>query len=224
MGLFAAGMQPSGGGDPFALRRTAIGLIETLLAHDQRLDLRQALAAAAAGLPIEASEAVRRDCLEFIERRQQALLLAQGHRHDVVRAVMAEQSYNPAMAEQAVVSLEAWMEREDWPDILQNYARCVRITRDLAEVYPVEVELMDESATKGLWQRVQAADGAAATPGSIDEFMQAFLPLIPAIEAFFDEVLVMAEDEAIKRNRLGVLQRVARLAEGRADLSELDGF
>jgi glycyl-tRNA synthetase len=224
IGLFAAGMQPSGGGDPFALRRTAIGLIEILVTHQETFDLRQALAAAAEGLPIKADEQVLQDCLEFIERRQQSLLLAEGHRHDAVRAVLAEQAYDPARAKQAILDLESWMGRESWPSILQNYSRCVRITRDLTESYTVDPEAFEEPATRALWEVYQQAIAADREAGSVDDFMQSFLPLVPAIEAFFEEVLVMAEQEGVKRNRLGLLQRVAEMAGGIADFSQVEGF
>jgi glycyl-tRNA synthetase len=54
--------------------------------------------------------------------------------------------------------------------------------------------------------------------------LEAFLPMIPRINRFFDEVLVMAEDERLRRNRLGLLQRVAGLAEGVAEMGRLEGF
>ena len=61
-------------------------------------------------------------------------------------------------------------------------------------------------------------------PGSVDDFLNAFVPMIPAVNEFFDKVLVMAEDKALQENRLGLLQRIAALADGIADLSKLEGF
>jgi glycyl-tRNA synthetase beta subunit len=58
----------------------------------------------------------------------------------------------------------------------------------------------------------------------VDEFFGALLPMIPAISGFFDSVLVMAEDAAVRANRLGLLQRIAGLARGVADFSKLEGF
>jgi glycyl-tRNA synthetase len=58
----------------------------------------------------------------------------------------------------------------------------------------------------------------------VEDFMKAFTPMIPAIDAFFENVLVMAEDEKVRQNRLGLLQRIAALADGVADLSRLEGF
>ncbi len=68
------------------------------------------------------------------------------------------------------------------------------------------------------------AEAANNTPGSVDAFLEAFLPMMPAVNRFFEQVLVMAEDEALQRNRLGLLQRIAALAGGVADLSRLEGF
>jgi glycyl-tRNA synthetase len=59
---------------------------------------------------------------------------------------------------------------------------------------------------------------------SIDVFMAAFLPMVPVINQFFDEVLVMDEDQALRENRLGLLQRISALADGVVDLSNLEGF
>ncbi len=58
----------------------------------------------------------------------------------------------------------------------------------------------------------------------MDDLLNAFLPMIPAVNRFFDEVLVMAEDEQVRSNRLGLLQRIANLTKGVVDLSYLEGF
>jgi glycyl-tRNA synthetase len=84
-----------------------------------------------------------------------------------------------------------------------------------ALVDPAEIALLNA---------VQLAEAAPHRPGSVDGFLQAFLPLIPAINHFFNTVLVMAEDPALRSSRLGLLQRIAALACGCADLSYLEGF
>ena len=66
---------------------------------------------------------------------------------------------------------------------------------------------------------------AAAQPRtSIDEFLNSLLPMIPYISKFFDDVLVMVEDQAVRENRLGLLQTIGAMAKGLADLSKLEGF
>jgi glycyl-tRNA synthetase len=222
-GLFAAGMEPSGTKDPFALRRAAIGLAQILMAHEQRFDVRRALGQAAAGLPIQAPPKAIEACLEFIVGRLKGLLEVE-HRHDVVEAVLAAQGHDPAGAAVAVAELERWVARPDWPAVLQSFARCVRITRDQPASHEVRRELLAEPAEKALFESLVTAEALPRAPGSVEDFLSAFTPIIPTITRFFDEVLVMAEDEGLRRNRLGLLQRVAALARDVADLSRLEGF
>jgi len=58
----------------------------------------------------------------------------------------------------------------------------------------------------------------------VEDFLSAFLPMIPAVDKFFDKVLVMDEDRTLQENRLGLLQRIVSLADGVADMSRLEGF
>jgi glycyl-tRNA synthetase len=222
-GLFAAGLQPSGARDPFGLRRMAMGLVQILVGRELHLDLREALALAVKGLPIKASEDLLDRCLEFIRQRQQGILLAEGHRHDVVEAVLAAQGHRPASARRGVEELERWVARPDWPEVLQAYARCVRILPPEAEG-EVDPEAFEEEAERELFTALQRAEGQSRPQGSVEAFFQAFLPMVPAITRFFEDVLVMAEDEKLRRNRLALLRRVAALADGVADLSRLEGF
>jgi len=166
VGLFAAGLAPTGNKDPFAQRRAALGLVSNLISWEADFDLRAAIEAAAEQLPIKASSGDKAACLTFIQERLRNYLLDEkGYTHHVVDAVLAAQGHNPAGVAQA--------------------------------------------------ERV---------PGSVDDFMSAFMPLMPAIKHFFDEVMVMADDDVQRANRLGILQRIAGLAEGVADFARLEGF
>lgn len=223
-GLFAAGMAPTGARDPFAQRRAALGLVGSLIAHGNDFDLRSALDAAAARLPIPAEADAVQACLEFIVERLRNLLLDRDGRYDIVDSVLAVQGHNPARAAQAVAGLSAWVNRPDWRDILPAYARCVRITRDLDERFPVDPRVFVEPDERELFNALQAAEERPRAPGSVDDFLNAFLPMIPVVNRFFDNVLVMVEDARIRENRLGLLQRISALAEGVADMSRLEGF
>ncbi len=77
-----------------------------------------------------------------------------GYKHDVVEAVLAAQSNNPAGTVRAVKQLSAWVEREDWSSILDGFARCVRITRDQKTQFKVSEKLLVEEAEKGLYEAV----------------------------------------------------------------------
>jgi len=223
-GLFAAGLAPTGAKDPFAQRRAALGLVQALIGRDQDFDLRTALDLAASQLPLAASPESQSACLSFIIERLRNLLLELGYRYDVVDAVIAAQGTNPAGASRACADLAAWVARPDWRSILPAYARCVRITRDQAEGYSLDPQALLEAAERDLFAALEIAEAAPRRPGSVEDFLTALLPMIPAINRFFDEVLVMSEDLAQRRNRLALLQRLAALAAGVADMSRLEGF
>jgi len=224
VGLFAAGMAPSGAKDPFGLRRAAIGLVQNLVEKGIRLDLRASVDESAALLPVEARPEVRQACLEFIIGRLENMLIEQGWRVDVVRAVLVEAGADPCLAAENVKVLSAWTAREDWSSILPAFARCVRITRDLKENYPIDTGLFSTQEEKELHAAYMKVSRACASGHSVGEFLEGFMDMIPAINRFFDAVLVMDENATVRQNRLGLLQAIAGLARDRADFSLLEGF
>jgi glycyl-tRNA synthetase len=225
-GLFAAGMAPTGARDPFALRRAALGLVQALIAQNVSLDMRKGLESAAALLPIPIDPESLSDCQGFIIERLRNLLLEAGYRYDVVEAVVAAQGFNPARTNQSVKQLSVWVTRPDWHSILPAYARCVRITRDLKQSFDVDPQAFAEKAEKSLYSALLLAEKSLQLVRicSADSFLTAFLPMIPEVNRFFDEVLVMTEDAALQRNRLALLQRIVALGSKVADMSKLEGF
>lgn len=152
------------------------------------------------------------------------MLLEKDFRYDIVDSVLAVQGDNPARALRAVQSLEDWVKRPDWSNILPAYARCVRITRDQAVKFDVDPSTFVEPAEQNLFAALQTAEMTQPESGSVNDFLVCFLPMIPTINQFFEGVLVMTENQAQRENRLGLLQRVASLADGVADFSRLEGF
>jgi glycyl-tRNA synthetase len=224
IGLFAAGMAPSGTKDPFGLRRAAIGLVQNLVNRDINFDMRAALSTAAANLPIQPTPQILDACFDFIAGRFENLLLEEGRRYDVVKAILAEQADNPSLAVKNIVELTGWVARPDWNEILPAFSRCVRITRELEKVNPVSPQLFQEPQEKELYKAWQEASQGMGDSRSIDGLLSHFIKMIPAINEFFDTVLVMAEDPQVRNNRLGLLQAIAGMAAGRADFSRLEGF
>jgi len=233
VGLFAAGLAPTGAKDPFGLRRAAIGVVQPLIEHDLDFDLAKAVKESAKTQPIEVKAEVQTQILDFIAGRLNVVLKDMGYKYDVVDAVLAEQSSNPAAAARAVKQLQAWVGRENWSTILPGYARCVRIIRSagvVSDQLPViSDQLLVEEEEKNLFKTFNVQRGAlslskGSTFNSVDEFLNAVVALIPSINAFFDKVLVMAEDEKVKQNRLALVGQIANLSNGIADLSKLEGF
>jgi glycyl-tRNA synthetase len=223
-GLFAAGLAPSGTKDPFGLRRSALGLVQNLIAWDVDFDLLRGLQIAAATLPIDVEENILDECLTFIVGRMRNLLIEQGFRYDVVDAVLEVQKTNPAGVLRAVQELSEWVDRADWNEILPAYSRCVRITRDQKEQFTINPERFELAQETDLYQALEEAEKIERQAGSVADFFKVFVPMISKINHFFDEVLVMADDAVVKANRLGLLQRLAAMTNDVADFSKLEGF
>jgi glycyl-tRNA synthetase len=224
VGLFAAGLAPTASADPFALRRAALGVVQILLARNIDLDLYDAVEEVAAAQPVPVSEDVQSEIVAFIIGRLDVLLHEQNWPHDVIAAVLAEQGYNPARALQGITELVEWVRRDSWPLILDNYARCVRITRAEPDTYEVDPALFEADIEHELLDAYNTAAEQLDLDANVDAFLTAFAPVVPVIQRYFEGVMVHADDPAIRQNRLGLLQAIAALAHGRADLSELAGF
>jgi glycyl-tRNA synthetase len=221
VGLFGAGLAPTGAKDPFGLRRAAIGIVQPLIEHDVDFDLAEAVKKSAKTQPIEVNDETQKHILGFITGRLSVVLKELGYKHDVVEAVLAEQSANPAASTRAVKQLSAWVGREDWSSILDGFARCVRITRE-QKIYKVKEKSLREVEERTLFEvlNLQATD----FNGDVDAFLKVVLKLIPSITSFFDKIMVMAEEKELRENRLALVQQIASLSDGVADLSKLDGF
>ncbi len=221
VGLFGAGLAPTGAKDPFGLRRAAIGVVQPLIEHGMDFDLALIVQKSAKTQPLEVTADAQKQILEFIAGRLKVVLGDMGFKHDVIEAVLAAQSNNPAGTVRAVKQLSAWVGREDWSTILDGFARCVRITRDQKTQFTIDEKVFVEAEEKQLHQALSVE---RSTFKDVDEFLNTVAKLIPSITAFFDKVLVMAEDAKVKENRLGLLQKIAGLANGVADLGKLEGF
>jgi len=224
VGLFAVGLAPTGSADPYHLRRDALGVVHNLIAARLPFDLRAGLKAAADLLPVDVSENALEQVLAFIVGRLESMLREQGYRYDAVAAVLAERGHNPYLAAETVRAFAPWLEREDWMDILNAYARCVRIVREYQEPFPLHPDRFVEPATKRLYEAYQTCQAQVNPQSTVDELFIAFQPVVEPINTFFDEVLVMTEDKALRENRLALLQRIAGLTEGIVDLTRVEGF
>jgi glycyl-tRNA synthetase len=152
------------------------------------------------------------------------MLLDWGFKHDVVDSVMAEKGSDPFGAFRGVQSLTAWVDRDDWHEILPAFSRCVRITRDQDMKFAINEDAFIAESERSLYQALLIAEADLGDGDTVDALLNAFLPMVPVINNFFDEVLVMDEDQRLRENRLGLLQRIAGLSDGIVDLSYLEGF
>ena len=219
VGLLSVGLKPTSATDPFGQRKMALGCVQLLLGKNLDLDLRVALEITAKTQPVSA-EGVVNQASTFILKRLQGVLRDRGYQHDVLEAVLSVQDSNPYRALQSIDDLTTWVAREDWSTILDSFARCVRILPENNELELVDKGLFSSEAETDLW-------GALSSIGpsdTVDDFLNDFTSIIPAVTSFFDEVLVMDDDLDVRSNRIALLRSVAQMADDVVDMSKMDGF
>jgi glycyl-tRNA synthetase len=225
-GLFAVGKAPSGSVDPFALRRDALSLVSVLLETQTNFNITEGLKLAAALLPVVVSAQSLTDTVEFVKRRLEGVLKEEHNLpHDVAQAVLAERGDNPWLALTAARDLAEAVLQPQWPDTLNAYARCVRLVRPVAEQYSLRPEAFTEPVEQALYAALQQARASLSPASPLAAVVAAIRGiLVTPINRFFDGVLVMADDEAVRQNRLALLQAIRDLTRGYADFSQLQGF
>jgi len=224
-GLFAVRAIPTGSADPFGLRRAALGIVNSLLATETDFSVRAGLAAAAKLQPVPVSAEVLAEAAAFVDRRLEGVLGELGYAYDVVAAVLPARGDNPAAAVRAARALAEAVRLPDWPALLNAYARCVRITRSLPERLALDPAAYVEDVEGALhtaYERAAAATQGAGEPAAA--LWPTLADLAAPINAYFEKVLVNAEDATLRAARLALVQHIAALPAGVADLSKLQGF
>jgi glycyl-tRNA synthetase len=223
-GLFASGLAPTGTKDPYAQRRAAIGLVQSLMSWQLDFDIHEGLKLASSGLPIQAAAESLSECNKFIVNRLRVLLIEDGYRYDVVDAVLSVMGANPACAIRNIKALSTAIQEPGWLTSLQAYSRCVRIVRSQKDRYQVVRASLKEDAELKLFDDASTLESTIQDPSSVTEFLTRFKSLIAPINQFFDTVLVMDEDKSLQENRLGLLNRIVEMGAHCADFSCLEGF
>jgi glycyl-tRNA synthetase len=224
VGLFGVGKVPTSSADPYQLRRATLGVVQNLIRSEHALPLRPLFVEAATLMPVPVSEEALDGASAFLTERLRGWLRDRGLRYDVVDAVLVERGDDPYNAYRTIHQLAAWVERDDWQDLLNAYGRCIRIVRDQARRFAFKPDIDPEPATKELWQAYSTARAQVTARSDADRLLTALHAMIPAITRFFDEVLVMHEDQSLRNSRLGLLQDIWQLSNGILDVTRLEGF
>ena len=225
-GLFAVGLAPKGNADPFALRRSAIGVVQALIDNAQSFSLRKGLMAAMELQPVKWGMDALNAAQVFIIERARVLLQERGIRYDVADAVISAAGDDPYRARLYAQQLGEAVQRPEWPAVLAAYARCARIIKSqkvdvtaAIETY-VQSNADPEPAAQALSEAVQALPQPRDAAMLIANLQTISAP----IQNFFDKVMVMSEDIGLRNARLALLLHIVRQASGIADLSKIEGF
>ncbi|MCL2150956.1 MAG: glycine--tRNA ligase subunit beta, partial [Coriobacteriia bacterium] len=224
-GLFAIGQQPTGSSDPFALRRSAIGIINILLAGFP-ISLVSMIDAALSHLEgVEFDFAtVAAEIREFFAGRLEVIAKERGIGVDIVSAVLAANAIEPLEIMAKAEALSA--AREQNPELLEDlataYARANNL-RDAALGTDIDQELLEDSEVALLKaiDKVGEGVGDSVLAKRYDRAVQYLASLRLPIDRFFEEVLVMDPDEGRRQNRLRLLNRFVAVFAQVADISKL---
>ena len=229
VGFFSIGEKPTGSRDPYALRRAALGVIRIVLDNRLRLRLTGVLTTAATGVaPIS-------DLLSFFADRLKVQLREEGKRHDLVDAVFALGDDDLVRIVARVEALDGFLKTEDGANLLAGYRRAANILKAEIKKNPAEAEsyagavdpkLFDMAEERALHQAIEQVAPTVETHLGSEAFGKAMATLATLrapVDAFFDRVLVNADDAAVRKNRLRLLSQV-QAAMGRvADFSQIGG-
>jgi glycyl-tRNA synthetase len=153
----------------------------------------------------------------------QQWLLERGERHDLLQAVCEMRGANPAAAITTLQELNLMIDSEQFQKVLTAYLRPARIIRDREISGDINPDLFETDDERQLWQSYQQVSQRLSPGSTLNEFVKVFAPLTEQIDRFFDNVMVMAEDEALRDNRLRLMKAFANLQNGIVDLTKIQG-
>ncbi|KPL98405.1 glycine--tRNA ligase subunit beta [Vibrio splendidus] len=226
VGIFGIGQAPKGS-DPFALRRASLGVLRIIVENGYNLDLTDLIGKAKELLGEKlTNENVEADVIDFMLGRFRAWYQDAGFSVDIIQAVLARRPTKPADFDQRVKAVSHFRELEAAEALAAANKRVGNILAKFDGDLPAEIDLalLQEDAEKALAEDVEvmteALEPAFAT-GNYQEALSKLADLREPVDAFFDNVMVMADDEALKKNRLTLLNNLRNLFLQIADISLL---
>ena len=216
-GFWAIEEKPTGSKDPYALRRAALGVIRLVRENELRLNL--------------ASQGAGADLLSFFHDRLKVFLRDQGARHDLIDAVIGPESDDVLDIVRRVEALSSFLETEDGANLLAGTKRAANILaaeekKETRVADAVDASLFEHDEERALFAALETAERDAASAASNEDYegaMRALSQLRAPVDAFFEAVLVNAEDEAVRANRLALMRRVRDAAGAVADFGKVAG-
>lgn len=224
-GCFGVGLIPTGTADPYALRRSALGSIAIILERGYELSLPDLIDASLGLLrdKLTREEAVvRNDVLDFFRGRY-VNLMAGRYPSDVVDSVVAVSFDNLNDAAARMAALTEFRERPDFEPLAVTFKRVCNIVKEGVDI-PVNADLFQEDAERELFRAFEAVACTAREKIDAKDFQPALTEIAglrSPVDTFFDRVMVMAEDERVRSNRLALLTGIARLFGAVADFSRI---
>jgi glycyl-tRNA synthetase beta chain len=228
-GIFAIGLKPTGASDPYALRRQGIGIAQILAAKDLSISLKDLIHESVAQFAdrcLSSQEAVTAEVYTFLANRISRLMVEAGNHKELVAAVVGVSVDDVPAVWRRVEALTQLRENEDFEPLAAAFKRVVNIIKkaDTDHLPPVDAELLQAPAERDLFDaygRVRSQVSRQVAAGKLDEALATIASLRGAVDRFFDDVMVMVDDERLRTNRLALLGAIADLFGDFADFSKI---
>lgn len=229
VGCFGIGLIPSGSKDPYALRRAALGIVNVIMNSELNISLEKLVEKSIEIyerkdiLKRERAEIIS-DVMEFFKARIANLFAEKGYRKDIIEAVLDIDCDSILEAEKKVATLAKVSEESDFEEIVNLLKRVGNITKDYSDT-DVNNNLMTEAAEKALYDfsiEFEAVSKQELENKNFEKYLKEILKGKKVINEFFDSIMVMDKDEAIRNNRLSLLKKLDVLFKQVADITELD--
>lgn len=224
---FSRGLAPTGSQDPYALRRQALGVINILLDANYHISLAKIIAGTLYLLDIKPEETGKLvpQIMEFFKQRLRNLLMDQGFRYDVIDAVFADKR-NDDMVDLAVrcKALADYVEAGNAEPLVQVSVRVSNLCKKIEKEVAISGALFKDESENKLHEVVAAVSKEIIPEIVLYDYaavLKAGEKVIEPVNAFFDNVMVMDEDENVKNNRLAMLEEVRGIVNAVGDLSLL---
>ncbi len=226
-GIFGIGQKPTGSKDPFALRRASLGILRILVDKNYNLDLNELIGFAAEGFSsLPKAETVVSDVTEYCLERFRAWYQEKGIAAEIFQAVHAKKLTVPVDINQRVYAVQAFTTLAEAPSLAEANKRVSNIiTKQGGEIEgDVNDDLLAENAEKTLANELTKAIDAVTpllTNNDYEKALCSLASLKKPVDDFFDDVMVMCDDEALKNNRLALLNTLRSIFLEVADISLL---
>lgn len=224
--FFGAGMIPTSSNDPYALRRSAYGIVRILLNEGWSLSIKDVLpqlvellsGMTPAKLPKD-NEA-ENEISDFIRDRIKQYLQVNDYKYDVIDAVLASSQQDPIEVLAAAKTLQTHHDDDEFKPAVESLTRIANILKkaDFKPTADVNEELLDSISEKELYAGVNQLQEQEL---SIADLYKSFVELQPIINNYFEDNMILDKDEAVKNNRLTQLAQIDQLANRMGDLSKL---
>jgi glycyl-tRNA synthetase beta chain len=226
VGFFSVNLIPTGTADPYALRRQAIGIINIILNKQYSLDLESLIEKSLSILDNKLKrppEEIKTDVLEFFKGRFENQLISQGHPYDVVDAVLETGASDIVQSLKKIEAMETFKSHKDFEPLAIAFKRVGNIIKDFknGSVDPTKFETEEE---RNLYAAFMHSKERVVSNIKFNNYQSVFMELATLrkpVDDFFNKVLVMAKDDAVRFNRLSLLREISEMFHMIADFSKI---